>query len=235
MKLFLTLILIFVFSPGPSANADEAYLVGSDNNGIYLETESDGSWYIGNEDLEKFKVGEQGSYSSGQDRNGTYIKTTRHGKHYIDEEAVEALEQEIEDINKANAVHETKILVHGNSVLIPVTLGYNGKEIETLLVLDTGATHIVLHREIADNLSVKADGKTKLLTAGGHLIEADIAKLSYAEAGPFKKKNMIAYIIDYEGPPVKNKGLLGMNFLKGIDFQIDMERKVIRWKVNDEL
>lgn len=230
----LPLTVIFGFILISSVHAEGKYVVGKDNEGIYFQTENDGSWYINNEDLDKFKVGERGAYSLGQDQDGSYIKTDRNGKYYIDEKASEAFEREVEEANKEQVridqKADTKVLIEGNNVLIPVKLGYAGNETEVLLVFDTGASHIVLHRDIADQLNIKIVGKAKLLAAGGKEIEADVTKLGYVEAGPFRRENMIACIIDYEGPSLKHRGLFGMDFLKGIDYRIDLKRKIIKWE-----
>ena len=45
-----------------------------------------------------------------------------------------------------------------------------------------------------------------------------------------KKTELYAVIVDHIGPPVSHKGLLGMNFLSGLDYKIDFERRVIIWK-----
>lgn len=121
--------------------------------------------------------------------------------------------------------------IAGDSVFVPVVLGYRGREIETLLKLDTGASIIALHREVADELNINLNlfRKIKAKVAGGTLINTHIGRLNYVKVGPIKKENINVGIIDHQGPTVQFKGLLGMNFLRGLEYSIDFKNQVIRW------
>jgi len=121
--------------------------------------------------------------------------------------------------------------VVGNAVLVPVILGYQGKKIETRLMLDTGASMIALHLEIARELDIdlRRFKRIRPQVAGGKSINAYVGKLDYVEAGPIKKDDIYVSIIEHQGPPVPFKGLLGMNFLRGLEYHIDFENQVINW------
>lgn len=121
--------------------------------------------------------------------------------------------------------------VAGNAVLVPVILGYRGKKIETRLMLDTGASMIALHLEIAKelNIDLRRFKRIRPRVAGGKSINAYVGKLDYVQAGPVKKDNIYVGVIEHQGPPVPFKGLLGMNFLQGLEYSIDFENQVINW------
>lgn len=123
----------------------------------------------------------------------------------------------------------TKVTIEGNRVFVPVTLNNNGTEIETLLLLDTGASQTVIYRSIADQLNIITIRKGQSQVAGGGTIQTDIGKLSYMKVGPIKMVDPHVLIISHEGAAVKNQGLLGMNFLRKVQYQIDFQKQEIRW------
>ena len=213
--------------------ADGQYTIGKDRGGVFMQTERHGSWYVDKDHVNQFRIGEHGSYFVGVDALGTYIHVGKGRKFYVDQQAQEQLQKKLADLPPQMTPQletETKVVVMGDQVLVPVVLGYKGNELQVLLLLDTGASMIVLHREVAERLSLKSKQKSQFTTAGGEAIKADLVKLDSVQAGPITKKDIGAGIIEFKGPSTRHQGLLGMNFLKNVHYRIDLKRQTIHWE-----
>lgn len=146
-----------------------------------------------------------------------------------EQEAAEKLRQAQE---ARDQMLETKVVIEGNRILVPVTLANHGSQIETLMLLDTGASQMVIQRDIADQLNVVTLRKGLSQVAGGQSIQTEMGQLSYMKVGPIKMLDPIVIIINHEGAPVKYKGLLGMNFLRNVQYSIDYKNQVIKWNLS---
>ena len=120
----------------------------------------------------------------------------------------------------------------GNSVLVPVTLVYQGNQVDVQLLLDTGASGTVINTEIADRLNVNLSTarKTRGRVVGGAVIEAYQITLSRITVGPHTKANAVIFVIQHKGPATKYDGLLGMDVLRGLKYIVDLEKQIITWE-----
>lgn len=128
---------------------------------------------------------------------------------------------------------QTDVIIIDNQVLVPVTIGYGIKEMETLFLLDTGASHLVLFSDLAGMLNVKSRQKGVSMVAGGDLIETDLVVLDYLKLGPLDLKKVEATVIKHttkSTEPIHFSGLLGMNILRNSRYTIDFENQKIHWQ-----
>ena len=125
---------------------------------------------------------------------------------------------------------ETPVTIESNRVFVPVTIGNNGVEIEVNLLLDTGASGTVVYRDVANQLNIVALKKGFSQMASGQKVYTEVGKVSYIKVGPQKMNNAHVLIINYEGPETHYSGLLGMNFLRRFQYNIDFNKQVIRWE-----
>ncbi len=141
----------------------------------------------------------------------------------------EELERErLEELAKEKG-QETPVIIDGNRVFVPTTIGNRGVEVETLMLLDTGASQTVVHRDIATQLNIIALKKGLSQVAGGQKIYTEIGKVDYIKIGPHKIDDTNILVINHEGAAVIHNGLLGMNVLKNFTYNIDFEHQMMVW------
>lgn len=146
---------------------------------------------------------------------------------YEEMERLQALEQEKE----LTAKSETPFDLHNNRVLLPVTLGYNGNEITTILVLDTGASITAVNSQVAQKLNISSGVESFARVADGSIIKTILVEVEYIKVGPKTLESPHIMVLPQQGAPTSFQGLLGQGFLKQFSYTIDYEKKVIKWGV----
>jgi len=146
------------------------------------------------------------------------------GMEVIDKEREDQLAKETKRKNS-----ETAVTIRDGQVLVPVSIGYLNRQVNITLLLDTGATHTVIHKNIAEQLHIGRAKTSQAMLAGGQIINTTEADLDFITVGPKKIEDLNVSIMDYVGPPVPHDGLLGMNFLQNFDYSIDIENSIIQW------
>jgi len=123
----------------------------------------------------------------------------------------------------------TSVIFRDNQVYVPVSIGYQGRTVNVQLLLDTGATGVIISPSIARKLGiVEASGRQNLITlADGSKINSYIVMAEHITVGPKSKKDIALQVIPREGS--EESGLLGMSFLADFPHMIDTRSQVIKW------
>jgi predicted aspartyl protease len=128
-------------------------------------------------------------------------------------------------------VVETPVTIKGNKVFVPVTLTYGDNEVQTTLLFDTGASSIVLHQSVAEELGIEEFQSSRGQGVGGVPITTRMTRLTSVQVGPHIKRDLRADIVEFRGTADTDyNGLLGMNFLRGLKYTIDFENQTIQWE-----
>ena len=136
---------------------------------------------------------------------------------------------EIKKMPSESDAKDSRVIIKGNQFLVPVILGYGGKEVSTYLLLDTRATTTMIKRKIARLLHMQSLKPSIARVADGRTVPSDLGNLDYIIVGPHRISNFEVGIMDYQGAPTQHQGLLGMNFLRDVDYSVDFRRKIISW------
>lgn len=163
---------------------------------------------------------------------GKPIQTAKKQDKSSTETPVQPIDAESSDENQPTDMSaRTDIIVKNDKIFVPVVLGYDDSTLTVNLILDTGASNIVLHSNIAEQLGVEEYKDSRSFGVGGIEIDTKTTALDYVKLGPHTKTDVRIDIVEYKKTTEFDyNGLLGMNFLKDLKFNLDIQNKVIEWK-----
>lgn len=123
----------------------------------------------------------------------------------------------------------TAVIVRDNRIYVPVTIGYRGKMVTVSLLIDTGATGVMISPAIAQRLGIRLEETTQgvITVADGRKITNFNAIADFIAVGPKTKRALQVNILPHEND--EETGLLGMSFLADFPHMLDTKSQVIKW------
>ncbi|MDD5561046.1 MAG: retropepsin-like aspartic protease [Candidatus Omnitrophica bacterium] len=120
-----------------------------------------------------------------------------------------------------------EVSVDKQSGHVKVTTTLNNKA-KANLILDTGASLVILSSKIANSLGIKDDANSPsavdLIMADGRSVRARMVTLDSVKVQDSEVKDIEAAIMpEKESASIPEDGLLGMSFLKKFNFKIDQK------------
>jgi len=136
----------------------------------------------------------------------------------LDKEKEEQLKKELEP-------KQVDVQQQSGHVVVDVLIN---KKIKASLILDTGATYVVLTHAMAQKMNVDLDdvpgANVEMVLADGSKVKAKYMLLDTVSAQGVEAKNVAAAVLPADVADAKFKdGLLGMSFLKNFVFKVDQK------------
>ncbi|MGW8312684.1 MAG: retropepsin-like aspartic protease [Desulfuromonadales bacterium] len=135
--------------------------------------------------------------------------------------------------DKGSTDYQTPVKIQGNRVLVPVEVAMGNRVAKLTLLLDTGATITVLHRQALGELQLPHGKSYKARVAGGNIVKSQKIKFRHLSVGPFQVDKAYVMVINLKGQELPFDGMLGMDFLKDHPYRIDFQEKLITWEPID--
>lgn len=130
---------------------------------------------------------------------------------------------------KNRALRETPVTIHGNQVLVPVTLESGGRTRNVTLLLDTGASITLVHSQALEGFPLTNMRQSQGIMASGKRVDMSVGQVSALSIGPYSFSRRDVAVFRYRGSDADHQGLLGMDVLRSVNYRIDYQRSVIVW------
>ena len=222
IKKIYFILLLFIFTPYINSSADTLYLKNGRSIDGIIKNEGDDIV-----ELEvaggsvKFRRSEVEKIEKAKPEESVLIRQNWERQKIETQKRIER--QKLEEEVKPKGVEFSK---DKQGMAIDAVLN---KEIKVSLILDTGASLVVLRKDIAKKLgmdlnNIKPD--SEMIVADGRKI-----KTKYITLGSIKVENVeaqnidAAIMLDDVGDIGFGDGLLGMSFLKKFNFKVDQKEK----------
>ena len=142
------------------------------------------------------------------------------------------LRRELRKLEDTLARMETPVIIRGNQVIVPVRVNWRGSKRDLNLLLDTGASITVIHQQSVASLNAVSREQSYAQVAGGGTIRTERVVFDRMSVGPYDLDNKTTMVIEHVGTSGFD-GLLGMDILGAIRYQIDFAGSKIIWSPDE--
>ena len=220
MKFFMATLLLFCFATSLPHTGHAGIYKYRDANGRLIFVDDENKIPVQYRDQAASVEGAPAPpYVGEQGKVEKDVETTNFYDQLLERRAEKQLEE-----------HQTPVIIEKNRVLVPVDVSMGARTVKLNLLLDTGATRTVFHRDAVSELDLPSGKNYKARVAGGGIVRSRKIKFRKIKIGPFEISRTYAMVINLEGRKVPFDGMLGMDFLKSHPYQIDYENKLITWE-----
>ncbi len=133
------------------------------------------------------------------------------------------------DENAKSMSKSLPIEISGSNILIPVTFGNKGTEMQTKLVFDQGSPITILAIPTADLIGAENLGAAAVTTSKGKTVRGEKRKVDYFLIGDVVEPDFL-FLAVAKTAGSDNKGILGMDFMSKHPFDIDAQNKILIFK-----